>query len=151
MVNFQRQADTTLPGLLTITAYGGVNSGDGPYGATIGQLNKNVWYDFVYHVRWSSKPDGFFDAWVNGNRVLSHRGPTLYAGQGVYLKLANYHNPICDPYPACIGKHKASSVIHDRIIRGTTPLAVAAGPLEGVLALVDGVLTPIPAAAPSRP
>ena len=67
----------------------------------------------------------------------------MYAGQGVYVKLANYHTPICDPYPACIGTHKASSVIHDRLIRGTTPLAVAAGPLEGVLALVNGVLTPI--------
>jgi hypothetical protein len=34
-------------------------------------------------------------------------------------------------------------VIHDRVVRGTTPLAVATGPLEGVLALVNGVLTPI--------
>ncbi len=151
MVNFQRQADTTQPGLMTLTGYGGVKSGDGPYKATLGQIQRKVWYDFVYHVRWSSGSDGFFDAWLNGKRVLSHRGPTLYLGQGVYLKLANYHNPICDPYPACIGKHKASSVIHDRIMRGTTPLAVAAGPLEGVLALVDGVLTPIPAAAPSPP
>lgn len=44
----------------------------------------------------------------------------------------------------CIGTHAASSVIHDRVIRGTTPLAVALGPLEGVLGLVDGVLTPVP-------
>jgi hypothetical protein len=29
------------------------------------------------------------------------------------------------------------------VIRGTTPLAVASGPLEGVLELVDGVLRPI--------
>jgi hypothetical protein len=35
-------------------------------------------------------------------------------------------------------------VIHDRVIRGTTPLAVASGPLEGVLELVDGVLTTVP-------
>jgi hypothetical protein len=142
-VAFERQADTTKPGLMTLIGYGGVNSGDGPYKATLGQITRNVWYDFVYHVRWSSKSDGFFDAWLDGKRVLSHKGPTLYAGQGVYLKLANYHNPVCDPYPACIGKHKASSVIHDRIIRGTTPLAVAAGPLEGVLAFEGGVLTPI--------
>jgi len=71
----------------------------------------------VYHVRWSSGSDGFFDAWVNGKRVLAHKGPTLYVGQGVYLKLANYHSPVCDPYPACVGTHKASSVIHDRVIR----------------------------------
>jgi hypothetical protein len=34
-------------------------------------------------------------------------------------------------------------VIHDRVLRGTTALAVAPGPLEGVLELVNGVLTPI--------
>ncbi len=143
MVTFQRQADTTQPGLLTLLGYGGVNSGDGPYQATVGEIRKNVWYDFVYHVRWSSGPDGFFDAWVNGKRVLSHQGPTLYAGQGVYLKLANYHNPVCDPSPACIGTHKASSVIHDRVLRASAPAAVADGPLEGVLDLVNGVLTSI--------
>jgi hypothetical protein len=143
MVNFQRQADTTQPGLLSMVGYGGANNTDGRYDVALGQVQKNVWYDFVYHVRWSSASDGFLDAWVNGKQVLSHRGATLYAGQGVYLKLANYHNPVCDPYPACIGTHQASSVIHDRVIRGTTPLAVAAGPLEGVLTLVNGVLTPV--------
>ncbi len=44
---------------------------------------KNVWYDFVYHVKWSSGSDGYFDAWVNGVKKLSYRGPTLYSGQGV--------------------------------------------------------------------
>jgi hypothetical protein len=34
-------------------------------------------------------------------------------------------------------------VIHDRVIRGTTALAVSSGPLEGVLTLVNGVLTPV--------
>jgi hypothetical protein len=133
-------------GVLTFQGYGGVTVGNepvNPFSAPIGPIQKNVWYDFVYHVRWSSGSDGFFDAWVNGVRKLSHRGPTVYAGQGVYLKLANYHVPVCDPYPACIGTHAGSSIIHDRVIRGTTPLAVSSGPLEGVLTLVNGVLTPI--------
>ena len=142
-VAFERQSDTTKPGLLSLFGYGGVNSGDGRFAAALGEIQKKVWYDFVYHVRWSSGSDGFFDAWLNGKRVLSHRGPTLYAGQGVYLKLANYHSPVCDPYPACIGTHKASSVIYDRIIRGTTPLAVSSGALEGVLGFVNGILTPL--------
>jgi hypothetical protein len=142
-VQFIRQASDSQPGLLGFVGYGGAQSGDGRYEAIVGPVEKNVWYDFVYHVRWSSGPDGYFDAWVNGVKKLEHRGPTLYAGQGVYLKLANYHVPICDPYPACIGTHAASSVIHDRVIRGTTPLAVARGPLEGVLGPVDGVLTPL--------
>jgi hypothetical protein len=129
--NFHLNFDSN--GALIFRGYGGVNSGDGPFTAPVGPVTKNVWYDFVYHVRWSSGPDGFFDAWVNGVQKLAHRGPTLYAGQGVYLKLANYHTPVCDPYPACIGTDPASSVIHDRVIRGTTPDAVSLGPLEGVL------------------
>ena len=147
-VAFQPQTDINQPGLLSLIGYGGGNGGadgspaGGRFAAVIGQVQKNVWYDFVYHVRWSAGSDGFFDAWVNGKRVLAHQGPTLYEGQGVYLKLANYHVPVCDPYPACIGKHKASSVIHDRIARGPTAQAVSGGPLEGYLDLINGVLTP---------
>ena len=92
------------------------------YGANIGPLVKNVWYDFVYHVKWSSGSDGYFQAWVNGVLKLDHHGPTLYSGYGVYLKLANYH-------PAF---GQSSSVIHDRVIRGTTWQAVSLTPLAGV-------------------
>jgi hypothetical protein len=127
-------------GVLIFRGFGGVQD-QGLYKATIGPVTKNVWYDFVYHVKWSSGSDGFFEAWVNGVKKLSHRGPTLYAGQDVYLKLANYHTPVCNPYPGCTGP--ASSVIHDRVIRGTTPQAVSLGPLEGVLTLENGVLTQV--------
>ena len=55
----------------------------------VGPVVKDQWYDFVYHVKWSSGTDGYFQAWVNGVLKLDHRGPTLYQGYGVYLKLAN--------------------------------------------------------------
>lgn len=131
-VAFAPWEDVAHPGLLRFIGYGGDgnNPAAGAYEAVIGQVQKNVWYDFVYHVRWSSGPDGFFDAWVNGKHVLARRGPTLYAGQGVYLKLANYHVPVCEPYPTCIGSHPASSVIHDRVVRGNSAAAVALGPLD---------------------
>lgn len=123
MVNFRRRGDAD-PGILQFSEYGGDVNTAGHYAADIGTeavpVEKNIYYNFLYHVRWSSSSDGFFDAWVNGVRKLSHQGPTLYAGQGVYLKLANYHNPVCDPYPTCIGTHSASSVIHERIRRGAT-------------------------------
>lgn len=121
----------TLPdnyGGLRLRGYGGINSGDGEFTAPIGIYRKNVWYDFVYHVKWSSGTDGFFDAWLRigtetiGRRLLQHKGPTLYQGQGVYLKLANYHTP----------HGKASSVIHSRVLRGTTAGSVALTALEGV-------------------
>jgi len=93
------------------------------YYAPIGPVVKNAWYNFVYHVQWSSAADGYFDAWVNGMQKMAYRGPTLYPGQGCYFKLANYHSAFGKP----------TSVIHARVIRGTTPRAVSSGPLEGVL------------------
>jgi hypothetical protein len=90
--------------------------------APIGPVVRNVWYDFVYHVKWSSGADGYITAWVNGALKMDYRGPTLYAGQGCYLKLANYHSAF----------GRASSVIHDRIVRGATAEAVALSPLEGL-------------------
>lgn len=83
----------------------------------IGPVERNVWYNFVYHVKWTSGNDGYVDAWVNGVQKLAYRGPTLYTGQGVYLKLANYHSPF----------GQASSVLHARVIRSDTPLDVSAG------------------------
>jgi hypothetical protein len=83
----------------------------------IGPVVRNVWDNFVYRVKWTSGSDGYFDAWVNGVQMMAHRGPTLYPGQGVYLKLANYHSAFGQP----------SSGIHARVIRSDTPLDVFAG------------------------
>src|SRR5260221_105720 len=79
----------------------------GPIFATI---TKNVWYDFVYHVKWSSGSDGYFQAWLNGVQKLNYAGPTIYSGAGCYLKLADYHSPI----------GQTVSIIHDRIISAAT-------------------------------
>ena len=95
---------------------------------------RNTWYDFVYHVKWSSGSDGYMQAWVNGVLMLDHRGPTLYTGYGVYLKLANYHS----------ATGQASSIIHDRVVRGPTALSVSPVPLAGVLTLANGALKTIP-------
>ena len=88
----------------------------------VGPIRHGIWYDFVIHVRWSSEADGFYRVWLNGKRVFQHTGPTLYRGSGVYLKLANYHSPF----------GQSTSVIHDRVIRGTTAQAVSLTPLDGV-------------------
>lgn len=114
-------------GLLAFRGHGGPSIVVGEpnqysYGADIGALQTNTWYDFVYHVKWSAYGDGYFQAWVNGVKKLDHYGPTLYEGYGVYLKLANYHTAL----------GKSSSVIHDRVMRGTTWQAVSPTSLEGV-------------------
>lgn len=90
-----------------LVGHGGVFGSARKFDVDGGAVTRNQWYDFVYHVRWSSGSDGFFDGWVNGVKRLSYRGPTLYAGQGCYLKLANYHTAFGQP----------TSVIHDRVIR----------------------------------
>jgi hypothetical protein len=158
-INFQKQPEpnTDQFGDLIFRGYGGSDplnpNTPNEYiatiapGGTLPPISKNVWYDFVYHVKWSSEPDGYFAGWVRkGNetfyrRVLDHVGPTLYPELGVYLKLANYHTPVCDPYPGCSGP--ASSVIHDRVVRGTTPQDVAMAPLEYWYEENDPIVSPI--------
>lgn len=113
----------SLPTGLEFQGFGGPTVANSPsdpgfYGAKIGPVAKNVWYDFIYHVKWSSGTGGSFDAWVNGVQKLTFKGPTLYSGMGCYLKLANYHTPIGVPV----------SVIHDRVVRGTSMAAVAIQP-----------------------
>jgi hypothetical protein len=115
-LNFAPQADLTRPGNLIFRGYGGSAANNwGEYKAVIGPVRKDTWYDFAYFVRWSAGEDGFIEGWVNGEHKLSHHGPTLYAGQGCYLKLANYHTPVCNPYPGCTGP--ASSVMHGPVRR----------------------------------
>ena len=83
----------------------------------IGPIIKNHWYQFVYHIRWSPERDGSFDAWVDGRHVLDYRGPTLYAGQDCYLKLANYHTAVGRPV----------AVVHAHLVRAATREALGPG------------------------
>ncbi|HET7547282.1 MAG TPA: heparin lyase I family protein [Usitatibacter sp.] len=99
--------------------YGDIKHPD-EYKAELGRLRRGTWYDFVYHVKWSSTRGGFFIAWLNGRKVLTHHGPTLYPGISCYLKLANYHSPA----------HGTSSIVFDRVIRGASEEDVALEPLE---------------------
>ena len=110
----------SLPTGLELWVSGGPTIVNGPtdpgfYRVAIGPVQENVWYDFVYHVKWSSGTDGYFQAWLNGQQVMNFSGPTLYTGQSCYLKLANYHTPLGVPV----------SVIHSRIVEGATQADVA--------------------------
>jgi hypothetical protein len=128
---------------MRISGYGGsVNGGQyraqiaDPWGA-VNDVTRNVWYDYVFHIKWSAGGGGFAEAWLNGKKVLAHTGATLYSGQSCYLKLANYH--------AATGK--ASSTIFDRVVRGTSAADVAITALEGV----GGFFAPSTPAAPPAP
>ena len=112
--NFQIDVAGKSPGLRFAISAGPVVSSGAPGSPTrrweIGPIIKNHWYEFVYRVRWSAGPDGFFHAWVDGRPVLEYRGPTLYTGQGCYLKLANYHTPVGKPV----------AVVHAHLVRAAT-------------------------------
>src|SRR5438105_185043 len=89
----------------------------GYYSIAIGPIVKNVWYDFVYHVKWSSGSDGLFQAWLNGRQVMNYSGPNLYVGQSCYLKIANYHTELGVPV----------SVVHSRVVMAHTQADVQIG------------------------
>lgn len=118
--NLHLNFDNNPPGSLTFRGFGGQSNMAGPYGGLVGPLPKNTWLDVVYHVRWSSGADGFAHAWVNGEKKLTHVGATLYAGQRVYLKLANYHNPVYEPFVDGVDNGPPSSVIHAYPVKADT-------------------------------
>ncbi len=129
----------TMPGTgMRQRGYGGASLNGGqytaqiadPYGA-VGDVTRNQWYDFVFHVKWSSNSDGYMEAWLNGKKFQMYNGATLYSGISCYLKLANYH--------AAFGQ--ASSIIFDRVIRGTSA-NVAIEALEGVTGGVSAFTQP---------
>jgi hypothetical protein len=105
--NFHVDSMRDSAGGMRLRGYGGQRRDSNEYMVSLGPIERNVWYDIIYNVKWSSGSDGFFNAWVNGKQVLAHNGPTLYVDTDCYLKLANYHEPTGQP----------SSVIHDRVIR----------------------------------
>jgi hypothetical protein len=120
--NFEIDVVGKPPGMQFAISAGPVVSNGAPGSPTrifpVGPIIKNHWYRLVYHIRWSSGRDGFFDAWVDGARALDYRGPTLYTGQGCYLKLANYHTPVGRPV----------AVVHAQLKRAATREALGLGP-----------------------
>jgi chitodextrinase len=128
--------DATVGNHLYLRGHGGLNPvqsacGDAngyTYGADLGTVVNNLWYDIVYHVKWSSGSDGYMQVWVNGELKLNLQNiPTLYARRTAFLKLENYHNAY----------GSAVSVNHDRVMRGTTWDAVALSELEGLVSITS--------------
>lgn len=84
----------------------------------------NVWYEFVYNIKWTSNADGFIHIWMNGKLLHKQDNqPTLWTSDSAYLKLANYHSDDGVPNTVC----------HRRIRIGRSAKSVALGSLEGVI------------------
>ncbi len=62
-------------------------------------LKLGVWHDFIYHVRWSYRDDGFVELWIDGKKVVDYRGPVGYNDdKGPYFKYGIYRNDVEETY-----------------------------------------------------
>ena len=76
-------------------------------------LVRGVWYDFVFHVRWSDNPNvGFVELYLNGDLVLARtRAATNFPGQLNYLKQGLYRDVVIVP---------DGIIYHDGMIQATS-------------------------------
>jgi hypothetical protein len=65
-----------------------------PEGGTlvpIGPLDTGRWTDWVFHIKWSSGPDGLLEAWKTERLVFHQKGPNTYNDAfAPYFKLGIY-------------------------------------------------------------
>jgi len=78
----------------------------------LGPLERDHWYDFVLHVRWSAGDEGFVELWQDGKRVVRKTAaPTLYPGNRLnYLSVGNDRR----------SDRSTSTLYIDEVSRGTT-------------------------------
>jgi hypothetical protein len=70
-------------------------SGKREYGGTreydLGPYQKGVWTDWVVHVLWSYKADGFLQVWRDGRKVVDQKGPNAFNdAHGPFFKMGLY-------------------------------------------------------------
>jgi hypothetical protein len=70
-------------------------SGKRQYGGTheydLGPYQKGVWTDWVVHIKWSYKPDGFLQVWRDGRQVIDQNGPNAFNdATGPFFKMGLY-------------------------------------------------------------
>ncbi len=106
------------------------------------KLVRGAWQDFIFRVKWSPDPAvGFVELRHNGQLVLPKQSlATMYAGQGLYLKLGLYRNDTIQ---------QVGVVYHDGFTQGTRledvlPPAPPPVPDAGTPAPVPDAGTPAP-------
>ncbi len=78
-------------------------------------LVRGRWYDFGLRVRWAADNTGLLEVWLNGKEVVPEtHTPTLYSGEGVYLKQGFYR----------LDSAVTSEVYIARTTRGTSLAAI---------------------------
>lgn len=63
------------------------------------RLKRDVWHDFIYHVKWSYESDGFVEIWIDGDKKCSYEGPVGYNdAEGPYFKYGIYAGGLPETY-----------------------------------------------------
>lgn len=63
------------------------------------ELVVDRWHDMVYHIRFSTMDDGLVEVWVNGEKVVSHRGSIAFPDgeENIYQKMGLYRDRWPEP------------------------------------------------------
>lgn len=78
------------------------------------KLELGKWHDFVYHVRWSHKKDGFVKAWMNGKPIVDYNGPVGYDDKrGPYFKFGLYRDDVPETYVAYFDEYRRGKARKD--------------------------------------
>jgi hypothetical protein len=75
------------------------------------------WLDFKFNVRFSRKPDGIIEAWLNDKPIIDYKGVTAYSQEfgypvpGVfYFKVGLYRDTMVQPMTIYIDDYKKQSI-----------------------------------------
>jgi hypothetical protein len=81
-------------------------------------IERGRWVDLVLAVHWSTGPDGWVRAWLDGTPFTdgTFHGPTLYNGEGNYLRLGYYRAK---------GGTTTNRIYFDRVLLGETEAAAS--------------------------
>ena len=83
---------------------------------------KGVWHDFIVNVNWSYEKNGYCNIWIDGNKVVEHKGPIGYNDRlGPLFKMGIYRDPT----------HEQFVIYHDDYKRGFSPSEIGVEDIIG--------------------
>jgi hypothetical protein len=73
------------------TFAGGKREYGGEHEYDLGPYQRNIWTDWVVHVKWSYQSDGILQVWRNGEKVVDQNGPNAFNdAHGPIFKMGLY-------------------------------------------------------------
>jgi hypothetical protein len=68
---------------------------------------RGTWHDSIYRIKWSPWADGIVEGWLDGRKVIDHRGPVGYNDRRApVFKVGLYRDDVPETYVACIDEYR---------------------------------------------